>query len=150
MGNSSSGSSFSIEGRHMNLEASDRTCEPRDVGRPGSFTETAAPMTTADEKCQAIEAAFGYRGDVTLTLADQSTLVGYMFNRAAAADPPFVDVFPKDGSDARRIAYDEIVAVALTGRDAAAGKSWQAWLQSVAHAESKGEIPQRYPEDVSE
>ena len=64
---------------------------------------------------RAIEAAFDYRGDVTLTLA-AGEVVGYLSNRNASAREPYVEVFPADGSPLRRILYREIQGVAFTGR----------------------------------
>ncbi|HSB62438.1 MAG TPA: hypothetical protein VLI67_12010 [Vicinamibacteria bacterium] len=75
---------------------------------------------------QALEAAFDYRGDVTLALADGSEVVGYLYNRDAAAAAPFVQVFERAGGT-RTIPYAAIQALAFTGRDMAAGQSYEAW-----------------------
>jgi len=40
----------------------------------------------------------------------------------------FVRVLPKDSSQKLKIAYADIAALAFTGRDTAAGKSWEAWV----------------------
>ncbi len=66
-----------------------------------------------------VEAAFDYRGDVTLRLGSGEELVGYVYNREAAADEPFLEVLPADGGPARTVLYRELRSVAFTGRDAA-------------------------------
>jgi hypothetical protein len=74
-----------------------------------------------------IEAAFDYRGDVTLTLSDGETLVGYVFNRDFAPHPtlrsgPFIEVSLPNG-EKRKLELGKIKAVDLTGKDHAATES---------------------------
>jgi len=40
----------------------------------------------------------------------------------------FVRVLPKNSDERMKIVYSEIAALAFTGRDTAAGKSWEAWV----------------------
>jgi hypothetical protein len=79
------------------------------------------------ERVEAIDKAFDYRGDVTLTLSNE-TLECFIFNRDAHASPPRIEVFVKGQDDARIIPYLDIKAIAFTGRDPADGKSWAAWV----------------------
>ncbi len=74
--------------------------------------------------------AFDYRGDVTLTLKDNSKIEGYLFDRTTGSSltNSFVRVLPKDSNQKLKIAYADITALAFTGRDTAAGKSWEAWV----------------------
>ncbi|MBI3564156.1 MAG: hypothetical protein HY079_03055 [Elusimicrobia bacterium] len=69
-----------------------------------------------------IEAAFDYRGHVTLTLADGKTLEGFLFNRELAPlkGEAYVEVIPKDSEERVRLAAKDLKAVALTGKDFAA------------------------------
>jgi len=80
---------------------------------------------------EALEKAFDYRGDVTITGKDGHKIEGYIFDRVAGAtlSSSFVRVLPKNGSGRLKIAYSEIAALAFTGRDTAAGKSWEAWVK---------------------
>jgi len=80
---------------------------------------------------EALEKAFDYRGDVTITRKDGHKIEGYIFDRVAGAtlSSSFVRVLPKNGSGRLKIAYSEIAALAFTGRDTAAGKSWEAWVK---------------------
>ena len=89
------------------------------------------PLASESELRAALEQAFDYRGDVTITLKSGETVVGYVFDRRpgkSLADS-YVRVLPQDSHQRRDIAYAEIAALAFTGRDTAAGKSWEAWVK---------------------
>jgi len=79
-----------------------------------------------------IDRAFDYRGDVTLVRHDGSEVVGYLFNRNAEARPPFVRMFDCAGDGPFTIRYAEIRTIRFTGKDTAAGKSYEAWLRRKA------------------
>lgn len=96
-----------------------------------------------DARAAAIEAAFDYRGDVTLLLDDGSRVKGYVANRRQKAGQPVLDFLPADGSAVRRIPYEAVRGVAFTGRDTAAGKSWETWVKNwyaKQEARARGEI----------
>ena len=78
---------------------------------------------------EVIDRAFDYRGDVTLVRCDGSEVVGYLFNRNAEAAQPFVQMFDEAGDGPFTIRYAEIRAIRFTGKDPAAGKSYEAWLR---------------------
>jgi hypothetical protein len=78
---------------------------------------------------EAVERAFDYRGDVTVVRHDGSEVVGYLFNRNAEVDRRFVQLFDRAGEGPLTIPYAEIRAIRFTGRDTAAGKSYEAWLR---------------------
>jgi hypothetical protein len=88
-------------------------------------------LASESELREALEKAFDYRGDVTLTRTDGSKVEGYIFDRVGGTtlSASFVRVMPKDGSARLKISYAEIAALAFTGRDTAAGKSWEAWVK---------------------
>jgi len=44
----------------------------------------------------------------------------------------------KDTNDRKKIAYADIAALAFTGRDAAAGKSWEAWVKKYWEKKASG------------
>lgn len=87
-------------------------------------------LATEDELREALEKAFDYRGDVTITRKDGTKLEGYIFDRVGGTTlaNSFVRVLPKDSNERMKIVYSEIAALAFTGRDTAAGKSWEAWV----------------------
>ncbi len=88
------------------------------VFQPASFAELA----------EAVELAFDYRGDVTVSLKSGESLSGYLFNRQVSGSDSYLEMFPSTSSDARRIRYDQIVSIAFTGEDTATGKSWETWI----------------------
>lgn len=81
---------------------------------------------------EVVELAFDYRGDVTVARQDGTELVGYLFNRNAEVPDPFVQVFDRAGDGPFTIRYAEIRTIRFTGKDPAAGKSYEAWLRRKA------------------
>jgi hypothetical protein len=100
------------------------------------------PELAAEEDIhQALEKAFDYRGDVTITRKDGSKVEGYIFDRRTGktlADSA-VRLFPKDSDRKIAIAYSDIAALAFTGRDTAAGKSFEAWVRKYWEKKAAGE-----------
>lgn len=98
-------------------------------------------LTTQDDLRAALEEAFDYRGDVTITRKDGSRLEGYVFDRRSGASlaESVVRVIPQDGSGKVAIPYSDIAGLAFTGRDTAAGKSWQAWVRKYWEKKAAGE-----------
>jgi hypothetical protein len=98
-------------------------------------------LATDDDLREALEKAFDYRGDVTITRKDGSKLEGYIFDRVTGAtlNDSFVRLLPKDSSQRTKIAYAEIAALSFSGRDTAAGKSWEAWVKKYWEKKSTGE-----------
>src|SRR5277367_496257 len=90
------------------------------------------PELASDEDVRAaLETAFDYRGDVTVTRKDGSETNGYIFDRVSGASlaTSFVRIMPNNGAAREKIAYADIRALAFSGRDTAAGKSWEAWVR---------------------
>jgi hypothetical protein len=98
-------------------------------------------LATEDEVRIALEKAFDYRGDVTLTTKDGRKIEGYIFDRVSGLTlaNSFVRVLPKDSNQRKKIAYADIAALAFTGRDPAAGKSWEAWVRKYWEKKLSGE-----------
>ena len=76
-----------------------------------------------------VERAFDYRGDVTVVRQDGSEVIGYLFNRNAEVARRFVQMFDRAGEGPLTIPYAEIRTIRFTGKDTAAGKSYEAWLR---------------------
>lgn len=105
----------------------------------GSLEGRVFTPATEQEKAEAIELAFDYRGDVTLGLASGESIVGFLFNRHTSGEHPSIEFFPEDDPSPRIIAYSAITSIAFTGEDTANGKSWEAWAskkESERHAEA--------------
>jgi hypothetical protein len=84
--------------------------------------------SSAIETAEAVELAFDYRGDVTLTLRSGQSVTGYIYNRQGTSTDSYLELFPADRPDAQRIPYSDIATIAFTGEDTANGKSWEAWV----------------------
>jgi hypothetical protein len=99
------------------------------------------PLASEDEIRAALEKAFDYRGDVTITRKDGSKIEGYLFDRRSAATlkDSLVRLYPKNSSEKISVSYADIAALAFTGRDTAAGKSWEAWMKKYAEKKARGE-----------
>jgi hypothetical protein len=111
---------------------------------PGTAHETLQgwipELASEEELREALEKAFDYRGDVTITRKDGSKVEGYIFDRASGGDlaTSFVRLLPKDSNQRVKISYPEIAALAFTGRDTAAGRSWDAWVKKYWEKREKG------------
>ena len=100
------------------------------------------PLAGDAEVCAALEKAFDYRGDVTITLRDGATVEGYIFDRhtdAAGLARSYVRLLPKVGDDKRRVPYADIARLAFTGKDTAAGKSFETWVKKYRERKAAGE-----------
>jgi hypothetical protein len=112
---------------------------------PGTIHESVQgwvpTLATEEELRVALEKAFDYRGDVTLTLKDNSKIEGYLFDRTTGSSlaTSFVRILPKDSHQKLKISYADIAALAFTGRDTAAGKSWEAWVGKYWEKKTSGE-----------
>jgi len=97
--------------------------------------------SSEEELREGLEKAFDYRGDVTITRKDGSTVEGYIFDRRAAVtlSESLIRLFPKGEPVRVSIPYSEIASLAFTGRDTAAGKSWEAWLRKYWEKKAAGE-----------
>src|SRR5882672_11326909 len=98
-------------------------------------------LASEEEVRQALEKAFDYRGDVTITRKDGSKVEGYIFDRRTGktlADSA-VRLFPKDADTKISVPYADIAALVFTGRDTAAGKSFEAWVRKYWEKKAAGE-----------
>ena len=93
-----------------------------------------------------IEKAFDYRGDVTITRKDRqskntSEITGYLFDRriGSTLENSVVRLILATSTERPAIPYSEIAALAFSGRDTAAGKSYEAWVKKYWEKRSKGE-----------
>ena len=90
---------------------------------------------------EALEKAFDYRGDVTVTRKDSTQVEGYVFDRRRGTSlrDSFVRLIPKNSGEKISVSYADIAALAFTGRDTAAGKSWEAWVRKYWQKRAAGE-----------
>jgi hypothetical protein len=100
------------------------------------------PTLAGEEEVRtALEKAFDYRGDVTLTLKSGEKIEGYVYDRktATSLSASLIRVLPKDRPGRMNIAYSDIAALAFTGKDPAAGKSFEAWVKKYNEKKAAGE-----------
>jgi len=111
-------------------------------GREKEAVEGWVPSLASEEELRrALEKAFDYRGDVTITKKDGTTIDGYIFDRVGGKtlETSFVRLLPKDSNQRVKLAYSDIAAMAFSGRDPAAGKSWEAWVKKYWDKRQSGE-----------
>jgi len=104
-------------------------------------------LATESDIRAVIEKAFDYRGDVSITRKnrdkdkDGSQITGYLFDRRVGPtlETSVVRLILATSSDRPAIPYSEIAAIAFTGRDTAAGKSYEAWVKKYWEKRAKGE-----------
>lgn len=111
-------------------------------GREREQLEGWIPTLATDAEIQgALERAFDYRGDVTITLKDGRTINGYIFDRRTGPTlvSSSVRIIPATERTKLTIPYSDIAALAFTGRDTAAGKSFEAWVRKYWEKKVAGE-----------
>jgi len=98
-------------------------------------------LATEEDLRHALEEAFDYRGDVTITLKDGTRVEGYIFDRrnGSTIASSVVRLIPQNSQQKFSVAYSDIAALAFTGRDTAAGKSWEAWVRKYWERKAAGE-----------
>ena len=120
------------------------------------FDADSAPVGVAHEKLEgwiptlagddeiraAFEKAFDYRGDVTITRKDGTKIEWYVFDRRSdgktLADC-VVRLFPKDQDEKIAISYADVARLEFSGRDTAAGKSFETWVKKYQQKKAAGE-----------
>lgn len=108
------------------------------------------PLATEDEIRIALEKAFDYRGDVTVTRKDGSTVEGYLYDRRSAPtlQQSLIRILPANGGPRQTVAYSDISVLSFSGRDTAAGKSWEAWVRKYWEKKAVGEQAAIEPESL--
>ena len=112
------------------------------AGREREQLEGWIPELASDADVrEALEKAFDYRGDITITRKDGSKVEGYVFDRRngkTLADS-YVRVIPTGQRSKLTVPYAEIAGLAFTGRDTAAGKTFEAWVKKYWEKKAAGE-----------
>lgn len=105
-------------------------------------------LATDDEIRDALEKAFDYRGDVTVTRKDGTAVEGYLYDRKQGQTlaSSLVRILPANGTPRASISYADIAALVFSGRDTAAGKSWEAWVRRFWEKRVAGESAAIDPE----
>jgi hypothetical protein len=112
---------------------------------PGSEHEQlegSVPDLASEEDVRAaLEKAFDYRGDVTLTLKSGERIEAYIFNRQTGATlaDSYVQYFTPKASEKLRVSYADIARLEFSGKDRAAGKHWEDWVKAYNEKKAAGE-----------
>ena len=112
------------------------------AGREREQLEDSIPsMASESEIREALEKAFDYRGDISVTRKDGSKIEGYLFDRRSGPDlaTSYVRIIPLVDRVKINVAYSDVAAVAFTGRDTAAGRTFEAWVQRYWAKKAAGE-----------
>ena len=112
------------------------------AGRQREQLEGWVPSLAREaEICDALEKAFDYRGDITITCKDGSRIEGYIFDRkqGSTLTDSYVRVIPTGQRTKVSVPYADVAALAFSGRDTAAGKSFEAWVKKYWEKKAAGE-----------
>ena len=98
-------------------------------------------LASDDEVREALEKAFDYRGDVTITTKAGDKIEAYVFNRhtgATLADS-YIQYFAPNLQAKQKLSYADIARLVFSGKDRAAGKHWEDWLKAYNERRAAGE-----------
>jgi len=111
-------------------------------GRAYENLEGWVPELASDNDLRAaLEKAFDYRGDISLTFKNGEKVEAFVFNRHTGTSlvDSYLQYFASNAPDKRKASYADIARIEFTGKDRAAGKHWEAWLQKYAEKKAAGE-----------
>ena len=99
-------------------------------------------LASDEELRLGLEKAFDYRGDVTITRRDGSAIAGYLFDRKTGKtlSESLVRIIPTGTTQRVSLPYTDIAGLVFSGRDTAAGKSWEAWVKKYNEKKQAGEV----------
>jgi hypothetical protein len=93
----------------------------------------------ADRRARAFGEAFDYRGDVTLTLEDGSRTECFVFDHRDLPGGASLRVIETSTGAKRTIACADVRRIEFTGKDTAAGKTWENWVRRYVEKHRAGE-----------
>lgn len=100
-----------------------------------------------------VERAFNYRGDVTIRRrSPHPPIEGYIYDRKFGVDDArsLVRIIAKDGGSRHTIPLADIEAIEFTGKDTAAGKSFETWIRKYVEKKLAGEAASIHSESLEE
>jgi hypothetical protein len=111
-------------------------------GRAYENLEGWVPALASDEDLRvALEKAFDYRGDISLTFRNGERVEAYIFNciSGKTLSDSYVQYFASSAPEKRKVSYADITRIEFTGKDRAAGKQWEAWIKKYNEKKAAGE-----------
>jgi hypothetical protein len=128
--------------QHTHLSAQEADTLEVAPGTQHENLEGWIPQLASEEETRvALEKAFDYRGDVSITLKNGNKVEGYIFDRRTGTtlSDSVVRIYPANSSEKLNIPYSDIAALAFSGRDTAAGRSYEAWVRKYWEKRQAGE-----------
>lgn len=98
-------------------------------------------LASEDDLRNALEKAFDYRGDVTITTKAGERIEAFIFNRhtgSTLADS-YVQYFTANVVAKLKLSYADIARLEFSGKDRAAGKHWEDWVKAYNDRKAAGE-----------
>jgi len=98
-------------------------------------------LATEADLIDALEKAFDYRGDVTITTKSGERIEAFIFNRRTGAtlEESWVQYFVPNKQEKLKLSYAQIARLEFTGKDRAAGKHWEDWVKAYNERKAAGE-----------
>ncbi len=130
-----------MSGREAGRELDPQTLEVV-PGFQRQAIEGWVPDLASDEDLRsALEQAFSYRGDVKITRKDGSEIEGYVFDRRVGPTlaESLVRLLAKADGRKVSVTFAEVARLVFSGRDMAAGTSWEAWVKQYWERRAAGE-----------
>ena len=130
-----------MSGREAGRELDPQTLEVMPGSERPAIEGWVPELASQDELRSALEQAFSYRGDVRITRKDGSAVEGYVFDRRVG--PTLADssvrLLTKDTGAKVSIPFADVARLVFSGRDMAAGKSWESWVKQYWERRAAGE-----------
>jgi hypothetical protein len=104
--------------------------------------EGLVPSLASDEEVrQALEKAFDYRGDVSITTKSGDKFEAYVFNRQSGKtlQDSVIQYFTPNVAAKQTLRYADIARLEFSGKDRAAGKHWEDWVKAYNERKAAGE-----------
>ena len=118
--------------------------EPTHPNLEGQVPDLATPA----QRQAALDQAFDYRGDVTIQTTDGQTIEGYVFDRRSEGPAPFVRIIRSSDGQRVNVPYADIQGLVFSGKDTAAGKSWETWVRKYQEKRARGEDASLHAEEL--
>src|SRR4051812_27927280 len=98
-------------------------------------------LASEDDLRNALEKAFDYRGDVTITTKAGKRIEAFIFNRhtSTTLGESYVQYFEPNVNGKQKLSYTDIARLEFTGKDRAAGKHWEDWVKAYNERKAAGE-----------
>jgi hypothetical protein len=113
--------------------------QPRPANDHPTFEGLVPPLADEAQRDAAMDLAFDYRGDVTIETAQGQIIEGYIFDRRRENGRGVVRIMPRNSDERLTIPYADITRLVFSGKDTAAGKSWETWVKKYYEKKAQGQ-----------